>query len=188
MPVIELHIVKGYADKDKTRMGEALTDAIRSVIPATPDLVTILIHEADHHHYMRGRAHRSGAPALPDPKDIVRNFLAAMQARELDTAKAMLGDGFVMQFPGTKPMQHLEELIDWAKPRYRFVRKTYDGFDALQSPDAHAIVYCRGTLSGEWLDGTPFDGIRFVDRFEVTQGKLTRQDVWNDMAEVKAST
>ncbi len=31
-----------------------------------------------------------------------------------------------------------------------------------------------------------FEGIRFIDRFEVTAGKITRQDVWNDIAEVKA--
>lgn len=188
MPVIQLHIVEGYTDKDKTRMGEALTDAIRSVIPATPDLVTILINEAPHHHYMRGRTHRQGAEALPDPKAIVRDFLTAMEARKIDTAKGMLAEGFVMQFPGTGPMTELEELIAWAKPRYSFVRKTYEGFDAMQSPGDAAIVYCRGTLSGEWLDGTPFDGIRFIDRFEVTNGKLSKQDVWNDMAEVKAKT
>jgi len=26
-------------------------------------------------------------------------------------------------------------------------------------------VYCSGTLIGEWLDQTPFEGIRFIDRF-----------------------
>ena len=28
-----------------------------------------------------------------------------------------------------------------------------------------------------------FEGIRFVDRFEVAGGRITRQDVWNDLAE-----
>jgi len=98
----------------------------------------------------------------------------------------MLGEGFTMQFPGTAPMRTLQELIEWAKPRYRFVTKTYDGYDAMQSPGAQAIVYCRGTLSGEWPDGTAFDGIRFIDRFEITDGRITRQDVWNDIAETRA--
>ena len=48
------------------------------------------------------------------------------------------------------------------------------------------LVYCFGTLSGEWLDGTSFEGIRFIDRFEVVGDKISRQDVWNDMGEVKA--
>lgn len=181
MPVIELHIVEGYDDKDKTRMGTALTDAIRTVIPASPDAVTILIHEAAHHHYMRGGNHHSGAPALPDPAQVVRDFLNAMEARDLDTARSFLGDGFTMTFPGTAPMTTLEQLIDWAAPRYRFVRKTYEGFDS-----AGDVTYCRGTLSGEWPDGTAFDSIRFIDRFEVENGKLTRQEVWNDIAEIQA--
>jgi len=98
----------------------------------------------------------------------------------------MLGVGFVMQFPGAPRMTRLQQLIDWAKPRYKFVIKTYDGFDAMQSSGDAAIVYCRGTLSGEWPDGTAFSGIRFIDRFEVAAGFITRQDVWNDIAETKA--
>ena len=179
MPVIELHIVEGYADADKTRMGAALTDAIRTVIPADPDLVTILIHEHAHHHYMRGGTNRSGAVSH-DPAQTVRDFLSAMEARDLDTARGFLADGFTMTFPGTAPMTTLDELIAWSQPRYRFVRKTYEGFDL-----AGSTVYCFGTLSGEWPDGTPFDGIRFIDRFETNAGKLTRQDVWNDMGETR---
>lgn len=91
-----------------------------------------------------------------------------------------------MTFPGTAPIAKLSELIEWARPRYNRVTKTYDGFDALQGAGDVAVVYCRGTLSGEWPDGTPFSGIRFIDRFEVTEGRITRQEVWNDIAEVKA--
>ncbi|MDC0135982.1 tautomerase family protein [Sulfitobacter sp.] len=188
MPILELHILKGYSDADKTRMGEALTDAIRIVVPAPPEAVTVMIHEMHAAAYMRGRTHRTPAPALPDPSDLARRFLAAMQDRDLETAHSMLGLGFTMTFPGSKQMQSLAELIEWAAPRYRFVTKTYDGFDAMQSEGAEAIVYCRGTLSGEWPDGTPFEGIRFIDRFEVTEGLLTRQDVWNDISEHKGMT
>jgi hypothetical protein len=45
-------------------------------------------------------------------------------------------------------------------------------------------MYCYGTLYGELLDGTPYSGIRFIDRFTVKDGKLVDQMVWNDMAEV----
>lgn len=188
MPVIECHVLEGYAQAEKTRLCEALTDAVRMVVPAAPDAVTVMIHEMTKADYMRGRTHREPAAALPDPAGVVREFLMAMEARDLEAANAMLGAGFTMTFPGTAPMVTLAELIDWAAPRYRFVKKTYEGFDAMQSPDEHAVVYCRGTLSGEWPDGTAFDGIRFIDRFEVTGGLLTRQDVWNDIAEVKGQT
>ncbi len=188
MPVLELHILEGYTDADKTRLCNALTDAVRIVVPAPPEAVTVMIREMQPAEYMRGRQRRAPAPALPDPAETVRNFLSAMEARDLDAAAAMLGAGFTMTFPATAPMTSLDELIAWAAPRYRFVTKTYEGFDAMQSPDEAAIVYCRGTLSGEWPDGTAFEGIRFVDRFEVIQGLLTRQDVWNDIAETKASS
>ncbi|WP_306145562.1 nuclear transport factor 2 family protein [Roseibium sp. MMSF_3412] len=186
MPIVELHLLKGYGAEEKRRLHEALTDAVRLVVPAGPDAITVMVHEMESENYSRGGKQRSGAAALPDPVDIVRRFLAAMEAREVDRAESMLAAGFSMRFPGTKPMNTLAELLDWARPRYRFIRKTYDGFDAMQGPDRAAIVYCRGTLSGEWPDGTPFDGIRFIDRFEIEAGRITRQDVWNDIAEVRA--
>lgn len=184
MPIIEVHLLEGYDDAARTRMGEALTDAVRLVVPAEPDAVTVMIHERQPTQYMRGRRHRQGAAALPDPASVVRAYLDAMEARDLAAAQACLADGFTMTFPGAAPMHRLQELIDWAKPRYRFVRKSYEGMDTCATPGP-AVVYARGTLSGEWPDGTPFEGIRFIDRFEVAGGLIVRQDVWNDIAEVR---
>ena len=184
MPIVELHILEGYGEDDKRRLGEALTDAVRIVVPAPPEAVTVMIHEMPVDHYYRGGQQRQGAAPLPDAAEVVRDYLAAMEARDLPKAEAMLGEGFEMRFPGTGVMTQLKELIDWAAPRYRFVTKTYEGFDVAPGGEA-TVVYCRGTLAGEWPDGTPFDGIRFIDRFEVTGGKITRQGVWNDIAEVR---
>lgn len=180
MPVVEVHLLEGYDEGAKARLGAALTDAVRSVVPADPDLVTVMIHDLPACDYYRGGTTRQGAPALPDPAGIVRAYLSAMEARDLDTAQSMLAAGFTMTFPGTAPMTTLQELIDWSAPRYRFVKKTYKTFDT--TGDGR-IVYCNGTLFGEWPDGTPFDGIRFIDRFEIEGGLITRQDVWNDMGE-----
>ena len=188
MPVIQIHVMEGYGDDAKARLATALTDAARLVVPAPADAVTVMVQEVAPSGYMRGRKHRTPAPALPDPVGIIRAFLGAMEARDLETARSFLGAGFQMKFPGTGAMTTLEELIEWSKPRYRFVQKTYEGFDAMQSEGEAAIVYARGTLSGEWLDGEAFSGIRFIDRFELIGGKITKQDVWNDMAEVKAKT
>ncbi|MFU8881182.1 MAG: tautomerase family protein [Rhodobacterales bacterium] len=186
MPIIEAHVLEGYDSATKTRLGKVLTDAVQLVVPAAPDAITVILHEMPAAHYMRGGIHRSGAPALPDPCAIVRDYLAAMEARDLDRARAMLGDGFMMNFPGAAGLTTLEDLIAWSKPRYRFVKKTYDGCDTCTG-EGHAVVYVRGTLYGEWPDGTAFDSIRYIDRLEVTAGKITRQDVWNDIAEVKAA-
>ena len=74
----------------------------------------------------------------------------------------------------------MEELVAWAKDRYRFVEKTFDGFD--ENGDG-VIVYCYGTLNGEWPDGGLFSGIRFIDRFTLSDGKLCDHHVWNDLGE-----
>ncbi len=186
MPIVEIHLLEGYDADAKRRLGEGLTDAVRLVVPAPPEAITVMVHEMKAEEYFRGGQTRTPAPPLPDPADLVRTYLNLMEAREIAAAEAMLGDGFQMVFPGTPPMQTLQELIDWAAPRYRFVKKVYEGFDAMQGAEA-AVVYARGTLSGEWPDGKAFSGIRFIDRFEVTGGKITRQDVWNDIAEIKAN-
>lgn len=188
MPVIEVHLIEGYDPASKIRLSAALTDAARMVVPAPADAVTVMIHEVAPDGYMRGRAARTPAPALPDPVETVRAYLAAMEARDLDAARAHLGEDFTMTFPGTGPMSTLDELVAWAAPRYRHVKKSYDGFDAVQTPGAACVVYARGTLFGQWPDGAAFDGIRFIDRFELVGGKITRQDVWNDMGEVRAGS
>jgi hypothetical protein len=119
-------------------------------------------------------------------RDIVRAYLDMMEARELERAKRFLAPEFAMTFPGNQRFTALEAMIDWAKPRYRWVKKRYDRFDMAQGPTA-THVYCFGTLYGEWPDGTAFEGIRFIDRFTVRAGKLIDQMVWNDMGEARAS-
>lgn len=122
-------------------------------------------------------------PGAAGPAAIVRAFLDTMEARDLVGAKAFLADGFTMTFPGGACFATLDELIAWAAPRYRRVGKIYERYDVVPAGDG-GIVYCFGTLHGEWPDGTPFDGIRFIDRFTVKDGKLADQMVWNDLAEV----
>ena len=185
MPIVDLHLIEGYNASDKRRLGEAITDAVRFVVSAPAELVTVMIHDLPKENYYRGRINRTPASAKPDPCHLVQDFLTAMEARDLTKAKANLAADFEMCFPGVAKMTSLENLIQWAKSRYNFVTKSYVGFDTLQSPDEAAIVYCRGTLFGEWLDGTSFNDIRFIDRCEIINGKITRQDVWNDIAEKK---
>jgi len=112
-------------------------------------------------------------------EQIVRQYLDAMERRDLAAAKALLAPGFYMLFPGGKRYQSLEALVEGARGRYRSAKKTYERFDA-----AGDVVYCYGTLYGELLNGEAYSGIRFIDRFTVRDGKLADQMVWNDMAEV----
>ena len=118
----------------------------------------------------------------PTASETVRAYLAAMESRDLETASSFLAEGFKMTFPGNVCFSTPKELASWGRDRYRFVKKTYDGFDEMLS-DGAALVYCYGTLRGEWPDGTEFFGIRFIDRFEVKNRLLLDQRVWNDLAE-----
>jgi ketosteroid isomerase-like protein len=117
-----------------------------------------------------------------DPKETVLRFLDLMEKRDLAAARALLAEGFVMEFPGPVRPDSLEQLVQWAKTRYQFVLKHFEHVDVIESPDGRSVVYCTGTLQGQWTDGTPFQGIRFIDRFELQDQKLLRQSVWNDLA------
>jgi phenylpyruvate tautomerase PptA (4-oxalocrotonate tautomerase family) len=180
MPVVRLTLIEGYDDATRTRLAQRLTDAVRSTIAAPLDGITVAIEEVQPTSYMRGRVSRTPGKPLPSPVETVKAFLAAMEARDLAAAKSFLADGFRMVFPGDAEFTILEELVAWSRPRYRFVKKSYEGFDECFG-EAGMTVYSFGTLSGEWPDGTPFDGIRFIDRFTVEGGKLADQRVWNDM-------
>lgn len=180
MPIIRTTLIEGYDDQTRTQLAERLTDAVRATIAAPLDGITVVIEEVKPTGYMRGRVARTPGEPLPSPKEIVRAFLTAMKERDLQRARTFLADGFTMTFPGGARFTALEELVAWGRQRYRFVRKSYDTFDECFG-GAGMVVYCFGTLSGEWLDGSAFDGIRFIDRFEVEAGKLVDQKVWNDM-------
>jgi len=79
VPVLKIHLLEGYSDADKIRLCEGLTDAVRLVVPAPPEAVTVMIHEMRAADYMRGRQMRTPAPARPDPSGIVKQFLKCAQ-------------------------------------------------------------------------------------------------------------
>lgn len=115
---------------------------------------------------------------------LVAAYLRTMEARDLDGARAMLAPGYNMTFPGNRRYSDIEALIEGSKGRYRNVRKVFERFDEAETPDG-TVVYSIGTLTGEWLDGTTFSGIRYIDRFLVRDGKFIATWVWNDMAEMR---
>ena len=77
-------------------------------------------------------------------------------------------------------MHRLDELVERSRGRYRSVAKDFERVDESWT-EAGAVVYCSGRLHGTWNDGSSFSGIRFIDRFEIEDGLIRRQDVWNDM-------
>jgi len=138
------------------------------------------VHQAS--TYQRdGTVFAAGGAEHVDASRLVRRFLDLMEQRDLDAARQCLAPDFAMRFPGTPVMHRLEELVQRSRARYRDVAKTYERFDESWADDA-TVVTCFGMLHGHWLDGSAFDGIRFIDRFEVADGLIRRQDVWNDLA------
>jgi hypothetical protein len=121
---------------------------------------------------------------VADPIQLVTDYLRTMERRDLAAAQAMLAPGFYMVFPGGKRFDSLEALVESSKGRYRRAAKKFDRFDVASGPDGTQIVYCLGTLYGELLDGSPYEGIRYIDRFTIKDGRFVDQFVWNDMAEV----
>ena len=117
-----------------------------------------------------------------NPSELVRAFLEAMERRDLAAARAFLADDFTMLFPGGARFTRLEDLVAHGAGRYRWVKKRFERFD--EAPlEGGSVVYCFGTLYGEWLDGSAFEGIRFIDRFAVRGGRLADHKVWNDLGE-----
>jgi len=182
MPVISVTLLPGYPQDAQHRLVQRLAHTARSVIDASDAGTTVFVQEVS--AYRRdGNVFSSGGPVLPEASQLVAQFLECMAARNFEAAQAFLAPSFEMVFPGGETMHQLTELLSWAAPRYQKVGKTKMHFDESWQSDK-TVVYCRGMLNGVWLDGTEFKDIRFIDRFEVVKGKLQRQDVWNDLAEM----
>lgn len=180
MPVIRVSLIEGYDETVRDRLLEGYSAVTRTVLEAVPDGITAIIEEAKASNYRRGNQRKSPKAPPPAPEQIVRDFLAAMERRDLPAASAFLAGNFTMTFPGGATFRRLEELVAWSKPRYRRIAKAYERFDTVPGME-FATVYCSGTLHGEWPDGEAFDGIRFIDRFTVKGGLLVDQAVWNDL-------
>lgn len=119
--------------------------------------------------------------------DKVRDYLRAMEERDLERAKLFLSPGFRMTFPGGNTMTSLDELVEWSKGRYRSITKTFEDFDVFED-GADTVVYSTGMLNGEALDGSPISEVRYIDRFVFRDGLIVDQQVWNDLADVIPST
>lgn len=114
--------------------------------------------------------------------ELVKQFLRTMEARDLETAEAMMAPGATITFPGGKVFASQSEMVESSRGRYQWIKKTFDQADSFPLDEAW-IVYVMGTLYGVNRHGVPFSGIRYIDRFVIKNGLINRQDVWNDLAE-----
>jgi hypothetical protein len=114
--------------------------------------------------------------------EIVERFLVASMVPDPDTAARYIADDLKITFTGGRKYSHPRETAAFNAGRYKWVKKKMERTDVAPGI-GETVVYNTGTLYGEWPDGTPFEGNRYLDRFVVRGGKIVQMDVWNDSAE-----
>ncbi|MFZ4650697.1 MAG: nuclear transport factor 2 family protein [Rubrivivax sp.] len=185
MPITQITLLPGYPAEVRERLVERVSAAVRATIASPEAGTTTYVHEAV--TYRRdGRVMTEGRAAQPVAGELVRAFLQAMEARDLERARTLLAPGFAMVFPGGAQPASLEELVARSALRYRHVAKRIERVDECWAPEG-TVVYVFGTLYGQWPDGSAFEGVRFIDRFLVVEGAIAQQQVWNDLAEHRAA-
>lgn len=120
----------------------------------------------------------------PTPAALVDEYLRLLMIPDPDAARRFVAPGLQIRFTGGRAMRDPAECSAFNAGRYRWVKKRIDATETVAggTPE-HTVVYSVGTLYGEWPDGTPFEGNRYVDRYVVSHGLITQMDVWNDSAE-----
>ena len=117
-------------------------------------------------------------------KHIVEEFLRIIMIPDPVSARAFVSPQLRIRFTGAREMKDPTECSAFNASRYKWVKKKFVQTDVVAGgSEEEAIVYNIGTLYGEWLDGTPFEGNRYVDRYVVKHGLIVQMDVWNDSAE-----
>lgn len=114
--------------------------------------------------------------------EIVELFLVASMIPDPQKAATFISDDLKITFTGGRKYGHPRDTTAFNAKRYKWVKKKMERTDVVPGV-GETIVYNLGTLYGEWPDGAPFEGNRYVDRFVVKGGKIVQMDVWNDSAE-----
>jgi hypothetical protein len=120
--------------------------------------------------------------------EVVNEFLRLIMIPDPASASRYTAPDMKIIFTGKRAMRAPAECTKFNASRYKWVKKSIERTDlvipsAQEAARGETVVYSIGTLYGEWPDGTPFEGNRYVDRYVVTHGLITQMDVWNDSAE-----
>jgi len=119
--------------------------------------------------------------------EVVDEFLRLIMIPDPAAASRYTAAGMRIRFTGGRPMNEPADCTAFNAARYKWVKKRIERTETVApapgDDDGAVVVYSLGTLHGEWPDGTPFEGNRYVDRYVVRGGLITHMDVWNDSAE-----
>lgn len=129
-------------------------------------------------------APNQGTDPVHEAAAIVDAYLTILMKPDPEGAKRYVAPDLRIRFTGGREMSDPAQCTAFNQSRYRWVRKRFESTDVVAGASAaHAVVYHRGTLYGEWLDGSAFEGNRYVDRYVIRDGLICEMDVWNDSAE-----
>ena len=118
------------------------------------------------------------------PAQVVDEFLRIIMVPDPAGARQFVAPGLRIRFTGGRAMSDPAECSAFNATRYRGVKKRIERTETVAGgSEDETVVYSIGTLHGEWPDGTPFEGNRYVDRYVVSHGLITQMEVWNDSAE-----
>ncbi len=125
---------------------------------------------------------------MNSPADIVNEFLRLIMIPDPLAASRYTAPDMRILFTGGRAMREPADCTKFNAARYKWVKKRIERTDSViasadEAARGEAVVYSIGTLYGEWPDGQPFEGNRYVDRYVVKNGLITQMDVWNDSAE-----
>ena len=129
------------------------------------------------------------APCAPTtPAEIIGEFLRLVMIPDPAAARHYTAPGIRIRFTGGRRMTDPTDTTAFNASRYKWVKKRIERTETVAVSAGEpavdgVVVYSLGTLVGEWPDGTPFEGNRYVDRYVVRGGLITEMDVWNDSAE-----
>lgn len=140
-------------------------DGSRSAVP----VVTITGHAPQGHNVL-------------EIVDRVQTVILRAMAGDEETVARHFDPQAELVFVGRR-LATASEIGRFNATRYRWVKKSIEQWDVAFSDD-RMVVTSVGTLYGEWPDGTPFEGNRYIDRFVLIGDRITRMDVWNDSAEI----
>ena len=126
------------------------------------------------------------APAseFATPAAVVDEYLRLLMIPDPQAARRFVAPDLRIRFTGGREMRDPAECAAFNALRYRWVKKRIERTETVSDgTGAETVVYSIGTLHGEWPDGTPFEGNRYVDRYVVRDLRIAAMEVWNDSAE-----
>lgn len=122
---------------------------------------------------------------VAEAKACVEAYLERSMVPDPEGAAKYVATDLTITFTGGRKFSGPAETTAFNAKRYKWVKKRFLRTDAALDPETGNVhVYNTGYLYGEWPDGTPFDGNRYMDEFVVRSGKIISTNVWNDSAEI----